>query len=240
MIARYKLVSRQERVGTGVMSADYVNVSGVAKSATPDHPYAVANELLCGQLGRGLGLPIPPGFVIDDGGQPWHVSLNFNLAGQQLPPADCAAVAQRQPRVAAGIVVFDSWIVNGDRHRGNLAFDRTTDRVNVFDHSHAFYAATLGRQHLERFRHQALADSNCLTPHLADLSLIDFWLNRLDEIPAFWVEDAVTQAVEVGLPASDEAFCVHYLLERRSTLRGLLRQQKQFFRSVPPQLWAQF
>lgn len=240
MIARYKLVSRQGSVGTGVMDADYVNVSGVAKAATPEHPYAVANELLCGQLGRGLGLPIPPGFIIDDGGVPWHVSLNFNLAGQQLPPADCAALARLHPRVAAGIVVFDSWIVNGDRHRGNLAFDQSADRVNVFDHSHAFFGATLGRQYLERFAGQALADSNCLTPHLTDLTEVGFWLNRLAEVPRFWIEDAVQQAVSVGLPSGDEAFCVDYLLDRRLALRGLLQQQRMFFRSVAPQLWAQF
>jgi hypothetical protein len=240
MIARYKLLSRGAPVGAGVMGADYVAVSGVAKSASAAHPYAVANELLCGQLGRGLGLPIPPGFIIDDAGTPWHVSLNFNLAGQQLPPADCAALVNAYPSLAAGIVVFDSWIVNADRHPGNLAFDQASGGVNVFDHSHAFYAATFGRQYLERFENSALADHNCLTQYLTDLTAVDEWLTRLDQIPRFWVESAVRDALAVGLPAADEQFCIDYLLGRRTRLRDLLRQQQHAFRSVTPQLWAQF
>ena len=240
MLARYKLISRQGPVGLGVMGSDYVAVSGVAKATTAGHPFAVANELICGQLGRGLGLPIPPGFIIEDGGTPWHVSLDFNLAGQQLPPADCAALAQRHPDLAAGIVVFDSWIVNADRHPGNLAFDQSTGGVNLFDHSHAFYAATLGRQYLINHENAALAHSHCLTPHLTDLVGVDRWLGRLNEVPRFWVEDAVQSAVSVGLPAADVQYCIDYLLNRRSALRGLLQQQQNAFRSVAPTLWAQF
>jgi hypothetical protein len=81
---------------------------GVAKRATADHPFTVANEYVCGQLGRLLGLPIPPGFTVVAGGTVYHVSMDFNLAGQALPPADAAALVAHDPDLASGIVVFDA------------------------------------------------------------------------------------------------------------------------------------
>lgn len=222
------------------MGADFVAVSGIAKSSSAGHPYAVANELLCGMLGRGIGLPIPPGFIIEDGGTPWHVSLNFNLAGQQLPPADCAALVQAQPFLAAGIIVFDAWIVNADRHPGNLAFDQSTGRVNVFDHSHAFYPSTIGRQHLINHEKDALVARNALTSHIKDLASVSSWLDRISQVPHFWIEDAVRGAVGVGLPAADTQFCIDYLENRRTSLRSLLLAQQNAFTGVVPALWAQF
>jgi hypothetical protein len=222
------------------MASEFVAVSGVAKSSNPQQPFAVACELICGQLGRTLGIPIPPGFIIDDAGVPWHVSLDFNLGGQQLPPADAAALAQQHPRLAAGIVVFDSWIVNGDRHPWNLAHDQSTGSVHLFDHSHAFYATSNGRQYLEGMRESSLVRSNCVTPFVADLADVSFWLDRVSAMPDFVVEDSVHAAVEVGLPAVDKQFCVDFLKDRRVRLRDLLRQDQAAFTRVPPALWAQF
>ena len=240
MSTRYKLISRRGAVGAGVMASEFVAVSGVAKSSNPHQPFAVACELICGQLGRMLGIPIPPGFIIDDAGVPWHVSLDFNLGGQQLPPADAAALAAQHPRLAAGIVVFDSWIVNGDRHPGNLSYDQSTGSVHLFDHSHAFYATPNGRHYLDAMRNRSLVQSNCVTQFVEDLVDVDFWLNRVGAVPDFMIEDSVRAAVAVGLPTADEQFCVDFLKDRRVRLRDLLRQDQAAFTRVLPALWAQF
>jgi hypothetical protein len=47
-------------------------------------------------------LPIPPSFLIEKEGKPHHVSLNFNLAGQSLPPVDAAAMVSAHPKLAVG------------------------------------------------------------------------------------------------------------------------------------------
>lgn len=240
MIARYKLLARHGAVGVGATAPDFVAVSGIAKSSSVQHPYTVANELLCGRLGRTIGLPIPPGFIVEDSGVPWHVSLNFNLAGQQLPPADCAALVQAHPGLAGGIVVFDAWIVNGDRHPGNIAFDQTSQRVNVFDHSHAFYAADLGKNYLIQFQNNALVGSNCLSRHLTDLQGVAEWLERVAQVPDYMIEDAVNEAATVGLPAADISFCIDFLKTRRGNLRSLILQEQGAFSKVAPTLWAQF
>jgi hypothetical protein len=240
MAIRYKLLARHAMVGTGVMGSQFVAVSGVAKTNNAGQPHAVANELICGKLGRALCLPIPPGFIIEDAGTPWHVSLDFNLAGQQLPPADAALLAQTHPQLAAGIIVFDSWVVNADRHPGNLAFDQTSGAVHLFDHSHAFFATNDGHLYLVNHSNQALANHNCLTPHITTVAGLTFWLDRVNQIPEFIIEEAVQSGVTVGLPAGEEQFCSDYLKHRRTILRNLLLQQQNLFTSVPPHEWAHF
>lgn len=238
MVTRYKLVTRQGPVGIGVMDSQFVAVSGVAKCASVQHPYAIANEFICGQLGRALGLPIPPGFIIEDNGVPWHVSLDFNLAGQQLPPADPAALASTKPDLAAGIVVFDSWIVNADRHAGNLAFDQSTQLINLFDHSHAFFASQNGRMNLENFSNQALLPYNCVTPYVSDIAAIRRWLARVGAIPRYQIEDAVRASVDLGLPSSDAHYCVEYLADRAARLPALIAQQQHALVMIAPDLWT--
>lgn len=238
MLARYKLVSRGDPLNDGLMGSLFVAVSGVAKAASEDHPYAVSNEYICGQLGRGLGLPIPPGFIIEDG-VPYHVSMNFNLAGQQLPPADCEELVKHAPQVAAGIIVFDAWILNPDRHARNLAFDQTKKAAAVFDHSHAFYNGLNGKKTFE-FEDCAMTQYNCITPHLLELSQLKFWLDRVATIPRFWIEMAIEDATSIGLPTSDASDCIKFLDARRHRLRDLLLSEQENFTGVTPALWNDF
>src|SRR5438128_655766 len=133
----YKIWAMGAAVGQGAMASLHVGVAGVAKAANAGEPYAVASELICGYLARAVLLPIPPGFIIENAGVKHHVSLNFNLAGQALPPANAAAIVANHPSLAWGIVLFDVWVLNGDRHNGNIAYDQPSNRVQIFDHSHA-------------------------------------------------------------------------------------------------------
>jgi hypothetical protein len=101
----YKVWAKGPRTGIGVTDSLHIGIAGVAKAASPGLPFSVANELICGHLARAILLPVPPGFIIEDGGIPHHVSLNFNLAGHNLPPADAAAVVANHSRLATGILV---------------------------------------------------------------------------------------------------------------------------------------
>jgi hypothetical protein len=100
-------------VDSGATQSFHVGVAGVAKGNAAGLPFVVTNELLCGHLARVLLPPVPPGFIIDHNGTPHYVSLNFNLAGEDLPPADPGAIANARPDLACGIVLFDIWMVNG-------------------------------------------------------------------------------------------------------------------------------
>src|ERR1039457_484247 len=55
------------------------------------HVYCVPNEFICAEIGRFLGLPIPPGGLVYAQGhvpEHWFASLNFNLTASDLPPVD--------------------------------------------------------------------------------------------------------------------------------------------------------
>ena len=136
---RYKIWSVGAPVGQGATQSFHVGVAGIAKGSSPWPSFIVDNDLICRDYAQIFLLPIPPGFIIDHNGTPHYVSLNFNLSGEDLPPADPGMIASDHPELACGIVLFDVWIVNGDRHRGNIAHDRTTNRVQISDHSHCLF-----------------------------------------------------------------------------------------------------
>ena len=71
-----------------------------------------------------MGLPIPLGVILERDRQLYYASLHVAVAGEKLPPAtedDLDAIAADES-LACGIVMFDSWIVNEDRHVGNISY----------------------------------------------------------------------------------------------------------------------
>jgi hypothetical protein len=99
---------------TGVTEEQYlVGVTTRAKRASSHCAFTVVNEYVCQELGRMLGLPIPVGAILEREGVPYYASLDFNVEGQKLPPADAVALAGDLPDLSLGIVMFDIWIGNG-------------------------------------------------------------------------------------------------------------------------------
>src|SRR5258707_13024677 len=123
----------------GVSDQYLVGIQTRAKKGTEETSiYTVPNELICCQLGQVLGLPVPTGVVIERNEEAYYASLDFNIEGHNLPPADTAALARDQPFLVCGILAFDAWVVNPDRHSRNLSYSALTSRVYLFDHGHAF------------------------------------------------------------------------------------------------------
>jgi hypothetical protein len=232
---RYRIWAIGPRVGNTATAPIHVGVAGVAKSSTAQLPYVVANELICASLAKVILLPTPPGFLIDHAGVPHFVSLNFNLAGHDLPPINPQALVQALPSFAAGVVVFDTWIANMDRHPGNLAFDAAQNKAQVFDHSHAFYAQ--GRPALENLTNALGIGGHCLAPHVSDVAHIKFWCERLQRVPDYYIDEVVTSAATVGLPTADVSFCQQFLRDRRVHLYQLLEQHRNSLPSVPAGQW---
>ena len=144
---RYKIWQMGNPVGRGATGSLHVGVAGVAKKGVEGQPFAVANELTCRHLASAILLPVPTGFIIEQEGVPYYVSLNFNLAGEDLPPVDAVAFARDEATLASGIVLFDIWIVNSDRNTGNLTYRSNWGR-QVFDHGSTFFHTADGRNYL--------------------------------------------------------------------------------------------
>ena len=225
-------------VGAGAMASVNVAVHGIAKRGNDGLPYAVPSELICANLARAIRLPVPPSLVVEDAaGVPFHVSMNFALAGQNLPPADAAAAVAHDSTLCAGAVLFDLWVCNGDRHAGNLAFDSTQGRMMLFDHSHALFAS----QDLDAWLAQSQSAFNiaghCLAAHLQRATDFPIWNSRIGQVPDYFVEGLVKDAAEVGLPSGKIGACTDFLLQRRQNLLSILKTGAQAFPQVPPTDW---
>lgn len=229
---RYKIWKIGSPVGVGATDSKYVGVNGVAKGKSDNLPYVVINELICSYLAKILLLPIPPGFLIEDEGNELFVSLNFNISGRDLPPADPKEVVYANPQLSWGIILFDIWVVNGDRHPRNIMFDESTGKIFIFDHSHAFYGADKGKLHLENNANQLGADGHCLMKEIFTADYADEWIEKIMAIPEYYIRGVVSSAKEVGLPEEEIDFCANYLLQRRKKLLQLIKNDKIKFPKI--------
>src|SRR5947209_823354 len=97
---RYRVVTFGRQINIGVAGSQYVTIQAVAKANGPNAPYCIPNELICGDIGRFLGLPVPPSGIVEASnttGAPLFASLDFNLTGNALPPVDPVACFARLP-----------------------------------------------------------------------------------------------------------------------------------------------
>ncbi len=175
---------------------------------------------------------------MDVAGSPNFVSLNFSLAGEQLPPADPKAIAADRPDMACGLVAFDAWVVNEDRHAGNISYDKNSHQVQAFDHSHALFRGTDGRQYLDSKRDQIALQSHCLPAEITTIDGLYEWIRRINEIPEFYIRGVIQSCVRLGLRQEWADFGVEFLLQRRRRLVSLFKQFSSAFPKVPPAAWA--
>lgn len=234
-VTNYKVWAWGTPVGIGVTGAHHVGVAGVAKKATPQDPHLIANEVICNALARQLLLPCPPGATLDKGGEPYFFSLNFNLAGMALPPADPATIAASFPRLSWGIILFDCLVMNMDRHDRNIAHDTATNQIQIFDHGHAFlHAGNLDISNtLSSSDGQLCIGGHCLATEIGELDGKDVWAGRIQKIPDFFIEGIVESATSVGLPPGKKPDCIDFLKKRRSEIGNLIDANIHAFPKLP-------
>ena len=247
MAGPYRIVALGEQLGIGVADSRYVSIQAVAKTNGPLAPYCIPNELICGEIGRFLGLPIPPGGVVRGQGKAeplFFASLDFNLTGNILPPIDPAECVERLPELASGILLFDALVANCDRHSENLAMDTSTSPplLNLFDHSHGMFGGREGMaaERLGRI-HNSLAltpgewtgvSRHCLLHAVRSDDHFGSWLDRIARLPDFFIENACRAAVNLGITSDDAKIAVDFLCHRRDQLPTIVSDSRSDFRSI--------
>jgi hypothetical protein len=229
-------------VGQGVGGARTADLGAVVKPALPEAPWTTVNEVIAAELGRRLGLPVPPCFVRQWERGWFFGSLRFTERGELPAPVIPQRVVEASPVLAAGIVLFDIIIGNIDRHDRNIAF-LSDGRLAIFDHGHALFGA-LEAQGPDRFA--AIKDDlaitwewggrqgrHCILDHLTSQAHFDEWLARFSELPGWQVRDSVMAAGGID-PASpdDLAACAEFLLERKNRVRELVDHNPHEFRGI--------
>lgn len=237
-VSAYKIWAVGPRVGNSATNPLHVGVAGIAKSNVPGPPTTVANELVCSRLASVLLLPTPPGFLIDHNGSPHFVSLNFNLAGHSLPPVNGAEMVAAHPELSWGIVLFDMWILNSDRHSQNVAYDKSTNAVQIFDHSHALFAR--GRQQMTLNSALPGIGGHCIAQHLTSLAGLDVWCARIASLPDFFVRTSVKDVADpqFGVTPDDATFCADWLLDRRGKLKSIVLANQAAFPKISAADWS--
>lgn len=234
-------------IGEGVTKGIMVQVRAYAKNR-PELPYNNANESICSSLGRLLGLPIPPyGFVFmpNEPNMLLFASLDFNRDTGKLPPlTNSIKLAKALPDIVTGLLLFDIWIGNPDRHPHNLCVDysKTIPYLYVFDHGHALlgHEPTCGIQRLTRLEDRLASSGgsetaqhrHCMMDALDTAEHFNKWIDRVQQVPHFFIQDLCTQAVSLGITLDEARAAERFLLNRQAGFRELIKQNQKEFRGI--------
>lgn len=244
-VGSYRIAAVGKQLGVGVSGSVHVTVDAVAKSNTANAPYCVANELVCAEIGRFLRLPVPPGGIVTSAHHPpMFASLNFNIAGVALPPADLTFCVNQLPHLSTGLLLFDILIANSDRHAGNLAIDALASpaQMNVFDHSHALFgqAAAQGQPRLAAMIDRLAVtggphtggNRHCLLDILTSDQYFQTWLERIVALPNFLIDDVCEDALPFGISAAESQAAAAFLKQRRDTFVQLVKNHQAEFHGI--------
>lgn len=234
--AKYRVLAVGPQIANTATAPVFVSIAGVGKAVLPNQPYIVANELICSSIARALLLPCPPGALMESGNTTYFFSLDFNLAGQALPPVSPAAIVQNFPELAWGIIVFDAFVMNGDRHNQNIAHDATTNRVQIFDHSHAFLTPGGDIDQTLAARNASLAlGGHCLAGEINTDAGLAGWLERVKQIPDYFIEGIIEAGCGCGIPIEKKDTISTFMKTRRDNLGQLFNANKASFPKAPAQ-----
>jgi len=200
-VSLYKLFAKAEsaRLYGGLSEIWDVGVHALAKRSNSNR-FEIANEMIAMRLANFVNLPVPAGVALEESGTTYFCSMLFAGSGQKLPPADTAKLVVRLPRLASGIVIFDTWIANGDRHEGNLSFNETDEDVMIFDHGQALFGQT-GSSRLADLAGSFCIDRDNHSVALDLQSFVDFddWMDRILQLPDWHLRDIVQESRMLGV-----------------------------------------
>lgn len=222
-------------MGDGMTRPRYCTLNGVAKLPSSDFPCLVLNELVCTDLATVLGLPVPPGVVVEAEQGPAYVSLQFGETGERPPPIIPATFAADNADLAAAVVVFDLWIGNEDRHDEGLAYSPGLIPPAVFDHSHAIYKNLQPTSALEYRGGMDLLDG-CLVDVISDSAALVHWVVSIERAQDDVIFRICTRAARnARLPPSTGTTAASFLIKRKGMVRGILKRNRARMTSLDQQ-----
>lgn len=221
----------QDDVGEGESLATFCRLDGIAKLAGEDHPHLVANEFIAARLGLLIGVPTVPGVVVRREKEPLgYVSLRFGRKGEALPRLKDDRFVRAQPHLAWGVIAFDCWIANRDRHRANLAW--SDSELHLFDHDRAVLGAPS-----DTFGQDAhLLERHCLAAEIHTVLGRREWCEQISAVRDEPVAAIVHDAVRAGALAQEhEDLVCSFLAYRKKNIGAILLSAEKdgTFRRLP-------
>ena len=134
------------------------------------------------------------------------------------PPCVPADVIADSVELAGGVVVFDLWVGNNDRHPGNLVYQPGGGQPTVIDHSHALMVGPnrAGLIDLDAKKDNSIT-GQCLAPLLASAAPVEQWFDVLFHLTPT-IHGAVLRQLEFdGNLNHEEVASIGKFLEYRRT-----------------------
>ncbi len=213
-----------------------VRLNAFARQNTPDRPFAVVNDYVASTLGMAVGLPVPPGTLFGlHGGDHGYVSLAFGHRGDVAPPIIPPKFCADRPWEACGIIAFDHWVLNTDRHDQNLShipdigvavFDHDLSLINVPPSGEdAVTALAKNRDIVYKY--------HCLTRHITDPSHFPEWFARIGSVTRREIRRAADTCHSAKLiDASTRDALVSFLEYRQTRIRTYVNQTRDLYQNV--------
>ncbi len=177
-------------------------------------------------------MPVPPGTVVTtDDAKVAYVSLRFGPRGESPPPLDPQEFVEDNPSIAAGVIAFDCWISNPDRHEHNLAYvpDEPKVPVTVFDHSHALLGVKAGA--VIQLLHETMDEplvSGILRRYITSSREFEYWAERIRVLPNELIRDIRRMANHLdGLSVEECAAAAEFLIRRKGRVLEMIRASKE-------------
>ncbi|HET7229086.1 MAG TPA: hypothetical protein VFJ16_03755 [Longimicrobium sp.] len=207
----------------------------------PPPPFILAQEYICAELAGHIRLPLPPHFIArDHKGIALFCSMNLTISGASPPPLDRPDIAcVEEPDLCTGLILFDIWMLNTDRHWKNVSFqsERPPQRLGIFDHSHTLFFyndwSTRFRGRLAIGGHDAPGSNrHVLLDHLHTSDYLSKWITRIAEFPNEYLREVLGNAEELGLPNFVGRQAYDFLRERRDTLAQIVDDHRSEFTAI--------
>jgi hypothetical protein len=241
-------------VGSGSCNARYVLAENgneyLAKgpNLSPSLRHVGANEMVAGRLAGQMGLPVLDIQVLSDNDRPLIGITRMNSDRMHpIMDQELFAACNNQHRVY-GMVVFDVWLCNTDRHEGNLiarcggtetqgkkrlvcGWDR--HHMVLTDHSHCLLPDNVEPTHFSSLMSRDRLGEFVLLPFVREAirsrDMLRQALTKAEEISDEVLGGIVSQ-VPVGLLAADDRTeWAEFLIGRRDRLRELFGSGRESF-----------
>ncbi|MFJ5043455.1 hypothetical protein [Streptomyces sp. NPDC088719] len=224
------------RIEESTGGVGYLRLNAYARKNTQERPFGVANDYIASSLGIAAGLPIAPGTLIEVyGGGYNYASLAFGDRGDQPPPIIPPRFCEERPWEACGIIAFDQWIFNTDRHEKNIGHLPGVS-VGLFDHD----LSLMNHAQTSDEALSLLADwqdsagkFHCLPPHVTDVSHFAEWFERIASVTRREIRRVMSTAYTAGLIDATLRDALTSFIEHRQTrISSFIDETRDQYRSV--------
>lgn len=206
-------------------------------SLVPEHPTVGANEWIAARLADALGLPILDHRIVAMG-----TELFFASGWMQKPtfyPAIDGEIFRRCENRdrAYGVVVFDAWLINKDRHGANLVVRNSRNGNHLMilnDHSHLL-VSPLGPSKIADLMGcvdqppQSFITLPFIRDYITDPSEIRAVLDQIEALSETRIRAAVNSTPTKLLSMTDQGIYGDFLVERRALLREVMQNGSAAF-----------